>query len=271
MPDFTELKQRAAVAWSAGAFEEIADSIGDVHAVIAEALAPQPGDEWLDVACGAGHVSELAARAGATVTGIDISPRLIDVARARAVSRGLDIDYSVGDAENLDVADACFDAVSSSFGMIFAPDHDAAARELARVTRPGGRLGFSAWTPEGSIGDMLRVFAEFQPPPPLGAGVPLQWGSEEHVHERLGDAFDLKIERRLSRAEEDSLDAFWARFSQNFGPLKLLLDNLPAARAAELEAAALAHHGTKIQPDGRLVDDREYLLVTGIRHYPEAA
>ncbi len=266
MPDFTEFKQRSAVVWSTGAFEEIADSIGDVHAAIVDALVPHTGEQWLDVACGAGHVSELAAAAGATVTGIDISPRLIEVAKARAASGGLAIDYSVGDAENLDVPDAGFDAVSSSFGMIFAPDHDAAARELARVTRPGGRLGFSAWTPEGSIGDMFQVFAEFQPPLPPGAGVPLEWGSEEHVRDKLGGDFDLTIERRLSRAEEDSLDAFWARFSQNFGPLKLLLDNLPPERAAELEAAALAHHGTKIQPDGRLVDDREYLLVTGVRH-----
>jgi SAM-dependent methyltransferase len=265
MPDFTEFKQRAAVVWSAGAFEEVAESIGDVHLALVEALSPQAGDRWLDVGCGAGHVAELAAGAGATVAGIDLSPRLVEVARARAAAGGFDIAYSVGDVEELAVEDASFDVVSSSFGMIFAPDHAAAAHELARVTRPGGRLGFTAWTPEGSIGDMFKLFAAFQPPPPDGAGSPLQWGSEDYLRDRLGADFDLTVERRISRHQEDSLEEFWAAFSQNFGPVRLLLDNSPPERGAELKAAAFEHYGPKVQPDGRMVDDREYLLVTGLR------
>ncbi|MDX6481108.1 MAG: hypothetical protein QOG85_1618 [Gaiellaceae bacterium] len=265
MPDFTEFKQRAAAVWSAGAFEEVAESIADVHAALVEALDPQGGDEFLDVGCGAGHVAELAAQTGAHVTGIDLSPRLIDVAKARAQSGGFHIHYSVGDAENLDVEDASFDVVSSCFGMIFAPDHSAAAGELARVTREGGRLGFSAWTPEGSIGDMFKFFAQYQPPPPEGAGTPLQWGTEAHVHELLDGAFDLTIERRISRLENDSLDEFWERFSTNFGPLRMMLDNMPPERAAEFTEAAREHFSRCVQPDGRVVDDREYLLVTGVR------
>jgi SAM-dependent methyltransferase len=265
MPDFPEMKQLAALAWSAGAFEEVADSIGDVHASLIEALAPQPGESWLDVACGAGHVAQLAAAAGARVTGIDIAPRLIEVAKARAAAGGYEIDYRVGDAESLDVPAESFDVVSSSFGMIFAPDHDAVAREVARVLRPGGRLGFSAWTAQGTIGDMFRMLAQFQPPPPPGAGSPLAWGDEQHVRGELGNDFELTCERRTSRAEEASLDEFWSDFSTNFGPLKLLLENLEPERRAELEAAARAHYQRFEQPDGRLVDDREYLLVTGIR------
>ena len=265
MPDFTEFKERAAVVWSAGAFEEVADSIADVHAALVEALAPRPDEEWLDVACGAGNVAELAAGRGAHVAGIDLSPRLIDVAKARAAAGGFHIHYSVGDAENLDAPDASFDVVSSCFGMIFAPDHAAAAGELARVTRPGGRLGFSAWTPEGSIGEMFKTFAAFQPPPPEGAGSPLQWGAENHVRELLGADFDLTIARRTSRGEEDSVEEFWAHFSKSFGPVRMLLDNLPPERGADLEAAAMAHYGKHVQPDGRLVDEREYLLVTGTR------
>lgn len=265
MPDFTEFKQRAAVVWSAGAFEEIAESLADAHAAIVDALAPQPGEEFLDVGCGAGHLAELAAQTGAHVTGIDLSPRLIDVARGRADAGGFHIHYSVGDAENLDVPDASFDVVSSCFGMIFAPDHAAAAGELARVTREGGRLGFSAWTPDGSVGDMFKFFAQYQPPPPEGAGTPLQWGTEDHVHQLLGGSFDLTIERRMSRWEDDSLDESWDKFSQNFGPVRMLLDNLPPERAAEFTDAAREYLGRNIQPDGRLVDDREYLLVTGIR------
>ena len=265
MPDFTEFKQRAAVAWSAGAFEEVADTIADVHAALVDALAPQAGEEFLDVGCGAGNVAQLAAETGAHVTGIDLSPRLIEVAKARAAAGGFHIHYSVGDAENLDVPDASFDVVSSCFGMIFAPDHAAAAGELARVTRPGGRLGFSAWTPEGSAGEMFRFFGQYQPPPPEGAGAPLQWGTDEHVQQLLGGDFDLTIERRISPLESDSLDEAWELFSKNFGPVRMLLDNLPPERAAEFTAAAREHFGRYVQPDGRLVDNREYLLVTGIR------
>ena len=265
MTDFTELKQRAAVAWSAGAFEEVAESIGDVHAALVEALAPQPGLRWLDVACGAGHVAELAAAAGAKVTGIDISPRLIEVARARAGAGGYDIAYRVGDAESLDAGDQSFDTVSSSFGMIFAPDHGAVAREVARVLTPGGRLGFSAWTPDSTIGDLLKLLGRFQPPPPPGAGVPLAWGDERHVRDELGNDFELAFERRISRAEEASFDEFWLSFSKNFGPLKLLLESLAPERRSELEEAVREHFGRFEHSDGRLIEDREYLLVTGIR------
>jgi ubiquinone/menaquinone biosynthesis C-methylase UbiE len=265
MPDFTEFKQRAAVAWSAGAFEEMAPSIADVHAALVDALAPQPGEEYLDVGCGAGHVAELAAGTGAHVTGIDLSPRLIEVAKARAAAGGFHIHYSVGDAESLDVPDDSFDVVSSSFGMIFAPDHAAAAGELARVTRPGGRLGFSAWTADGSVGDMFKFFGKYQPPPPEGAGSPVQWGTEEHIHQMFDGTFDLTIERRMSRQENESLDEFWEFFSKNFGPVRLMLDNLPPERADEFAAATREHVSRYVQPDGRVVDERDYFLVTGIR------
>jgi ubiquinone/menaquinone biosynthesis C-methylase UbiE len=265
MPDFTELKQRQAAVWSAGSFEDVADSIHDMHVALVEALAPQPGDRWLDVGSGAGNLAELAAGAGAQVTGIDLSPRLVDVARARAEAHGYEIEYRVGDAENLDVPDGGFDKVTSSVAMIFAPDHEAAARELARVTRPGGRLAFSAWTPEGTVGEMFRAFADFQPPLPPGAGAPVAWGREEYVREKLGDAFELTIERRISRHEEESPEYAWEYFAPRFGPVKTMLDNLEPERRAEFEEIARAHFARGRQPDGRFVDEREYLLVTGTR------
>jgi SAM-dependent methyltransferase len=265
VPDFTQLKQMQSMAWSAGAFEEVADSIGDMHVALVEALRPQEGERWLDVGCGAGNVAELAAGAGARVTGIDLSPRLIEVARARAKAAGYDIEYRVGDAENLDVEDASFDKVVSSVAMIFAPDHDAAARELARVTRPGGRLAISAWTPEGTVGEMLKVFGSFQPPPPPGAGTPVAWGREEYVEEKLGDAFDLSIERRISRFADESPEHAWDFFAPRFGPVKMMLDNLDDERRAEFEQVARAHFETGRQHDGTYLDEREYLLVTGTR------
>lgn len=265
MTDFSLLKQMQSAVWSAGAFEEVADAIHDMHVAIVESLAPQAGERWLDVGCGAGNLAEIAAGAGARVTGIDLSPRLIDVAKARAQAGGFAIEYRVGDAENLDVEDASFDVVSSSVGMIFAPDHAAAASEFARVTRPGGRLGFSAWTPEGTIGEMFKVFAEFQPALPPGAGRPVEWGVDEHVREHLGDAFDLTIERRISRWDDESPEHAWEYFAPRFGPVTMMLDNLEPDRRDVFVLAAREHFEKGRQPDGSYRDDREYLLVTGIR------
>ncbi len=265
MPDFTELKQRQAAVWSAGKFEDVADTLRDMHVALVEALDPQPGERLLDVGCGAGNLAELAAGTGARVTGIDLSPRLVEVAKARAETGGYEIEYRLGDAENLDAEDASFDKVASSVGMIFAPDHDAAAGELARVTRAGGRVAFSAWTPEGTVGEMFQTLGPFQPPPPPGAGTPLMWGREDHVRERFGDAFDLSIERRISRHEEESTEVAWERFSTRFGPTKMLLDNLDPERRAEFERTMLGLMERRTQADGRFVDEREYLLVTGIR------
>jgi len=265
MADFAELKQLQAAVWSAGKFEDVADTIHDMHVALVEALGPERGDRWLDVGCGAGNLAELAAGAGARVTGIDLSPRLIDVAKERAEAGGYDIEYHVGDAENLDVEDASFDKVTSSVGMIFAPDHDAVAREIARVTRPGGHLAFSAWTPEGTVGEMFKVFAAFQPPPPPGAGAPVTWGREDHVREKLADAFELTIERRISSYEDESPEHAWEYFAQRFGPVKVMLDNLGPEQREEFEQVARAHFERSRQPDGRFVDEREYLLVTGTR------
>jgi SAM-dependent methyltransferase len=149
--------------------------------------------------------------------------------------------------------------------MIFAPDHGAVAREVARVLKPAGRLGFSAWTPDSTIADLLKLLGRFQPPPPPGAGVPLAWGDEQHVRDELGSDFELAFERRISRTEETSFDDFWLKFSQNFGPLKLLLENLEPEVRSELDEAIREHFARFEQSDGRLIEDREYLLVTGTR------
>jgi ubiquinone/menaquinone biosynthesis C-methylase UbiE len=265
MPDFTLLKQVQSAAWSAGAFEEVADSIHDMHVALVEALGPQPGEQLLDVGCGSGNLAELAAGAGARVTGIDLSPRLIGVAQQRAAAGGYDIEYRVGDAENLEVGDASFDKVVSSVAMIFAPDHEAAARELARVTRPRGRLAFSAWTPEGTVGEMLRVFGAFQPPLPPGAGSPLAWGEEGYVRDKLGGAFELAIERRISRFADESPEHAWEYFAPRFGPVKTMLENLDSDRRTAFELAAREHFEQGRQPDGSYLDEREYLLCTGTR------
>jgi len=136
---YEQLKQRQSVMWGTGPYQRITETIQDLHELVVERLAPQPGQRWLDLACGTGAMAERAAAGGALVTGIDLAPALIDTARQRAAERGLEIDYRVGDCEDLELSDASYDVVSSTCGVMFAPDHSATARELARVTRPGGR------------------------------------------------------------------------------------------------------------------------------------
>src|SRR3954469_19821774 len=154
---YKELKQKHSVVWGNGPYQNITDTLGDIHDRVIDRLAPGPGVAYLDLACGTGAVAERAAAAGATVTGVDLPPALIETARGRAAERGLDIDYRVGDCERLELADASFDAVSSTLGIMFAPDHEAADRELAPITRPGGRIALANWTPAGGLGRMFRV------------------------------------------------------------------------------------------------------------------
>ncbi len=258
-----ELKARQGVMWGEGAFDEIADTISDVHHAVAEHLAPREGERQLDLACGTGRVAELAATAGASVVGIDLAPALIEVAKRRAGERGLEIDYRVGDCEALDgVHDASFDVVSSSFGIMFAPDHPAAAGEVARVTRPGGRIALANWTADGSVGALFHAIGPFQPGPPPSS--PLDWGNEAHVRDLLGDTFELVFEPRVSTVEWESGAAMWEIMSTKFGPMVTLAASLDDARRAELAAVVIGLTEQSRRGD-HIVDDRAYLLVAGTR------
>ena len=175
---------------------------------------------------------------GADVVGIDFAPALVETAKRQAAEAGLEIDYRVGDAENLELEDASFDIVTSTFGVMFAPDQARAAAELARVTRPGGRLALATWMPDGGIGEMFRMTAPFQPPPPEGAGAPLDWGRPEHVEELLGDAFELVVRDRTSIDEErERRGATGSCSSTNFGPVKTLAESLDDDRREEFHRA----------------------------------
>ena len=258
-----ELKARQGVMWGTGAFDEIADTISDVHHAVVQHLAPGVGESWLDLACGTGRIAELAADAGASVVGIDLAPGLIEVAKRRAAERGLEIDYRVGDCEALDgVDDASFDVVSSSFGIMFAPDHEATAGELARVIRAGGRLALANWTADGSVGALFRAMGPFQ----AGAmpSNPLEWGNEAHVRDLLADSFELVFEPRVSTVEWESGAAMWEIMSTKFGPMVTLNASLDDERRAELAATVVGLTEQSRRGD-HIVDDRAYLLVTGTR------
>lgn len=223
--------------WGAGPFEAIAETIEDMHDRLVDALGVRSGETWLDVGCGTGGVAERAAARGARVTGVDLAAPLVETAAHRAHERGLAIEYGVGDVEELPFADESFDVVSSSVGSIFAPDHRATAHELARVTRPGGRLGITAWRADGRVGDFFRALASFRPPPPPGAGSPLAWGDPAYAEELLGDAFELRFSTQESVWEEASPEQMWELFSVAFGPVVMLVRTLPAERIPELKRA----------------------------------
>jgi ubiquinone/menaquinone biosynthesis C-methylase UbiE len=262
---FEELKQRQALVWGLGAFENIQDTIADVHDRTVEALAPAPGERWLELACGTGALAERAARAGALVTGVDLSPALVRTARERAREQGLEIDYRVGDCERLELEDGSFDVVSSTFGIMFAPDHAATARELARVVRRGGRLGLANWRDGGAIQEMFRMTAPFSPPPPPGAGSPFDWGAQQQVKRLLGGAFELRFEDGVSTLRAASGEENWQLFATHFGPIKAIVDTLEPDRREEFHRTWVEFFETRHAVDGGIEQPREYLLVLGTR------
>jgi SAM-dependent methyltransferase len=259
---YEELKQRQSVMWGKGPYQRITETIADLHEVVVERLAPESGDRWLDLACGTGAVAERAAAAGARVTGLDLAPVLIETATERAAELGLEIEYVVGDVERLALADASFDKVSSTCGIMFAPDHEATARELARVTAPGGRIALANWTPTGGLAQMFKVMAPYQPAPPPSS--PFDWGDERRVRELLGEPFELELEEHVSTLRVPSGEAYWELFSTSYGPTKTLADSL-GDRREELHRDWVDFFETTYQVNGEIAHPREYLLVLGRR------
>jgi SAM-dependent methyltransferase len=262
---FEELKQRHAAVWSAGPYQGVTETITDIHRLVMDRLDPQQGQELLDVACGTGAVSELAAEAGADVVGIDIAPGLIEQAKERAAERDLDIDYRVGDAEALEVEDGSFDLVTSTCGVMFAPDHQAVASELARVTKPGGRIGLVCWTPESGLAKVFALMRPYQAaPPPPGVGNQFDWGREEYVRDLLGDAFELEFEPGDSVLKADSGESIWQLFSTEYGPTKILADSLDDEQREEFHRGFVELHEQE-RANGGIEYSRTFLLTLGTR------
>ena len=259
---YEELKQRQSVVWGTGPYQNVTETLPDIHELVVERLEPRPGQQWLDLACGTGAVAERAAARGADVTGIDLAPALIETARERAAEQGLEIDYRVGDCEQLDVADASFDAVSSTCGVMFSPDHEASARELARVTRSGGRIALANWTPTGGLAKMFKVMAPYLPAPPPSS--PFDWGDEARVTELLGEAFELELEEHVSTLRVPSGEDYWELFSTSYGPTKTLADGL-GARREDLHRDWVEFFETNYRDNGEIAHTREFLLVLGTR------
>lgn len=261
---FTELKARQSAMWGNGPYERITNTIRDIHAVVIDRIDPKPGERLLDAATGTGAVALLAAERGANVVGMDLAPVLIETARELAAERGVTVQFEVGDAEAMDYEDASFDIVTSTCGVMFAPDHEAVAGELARVPRPGGRIALACWTPEGGLGQMFRMMGPFLPPPAPGVGSPFDWGREEHVRSLLGDAFDLELESHDSVLAVESGEAYWELFSTSYGPTKTAAEALDDERRAEFRQAWIDFFEGHRDGD-EVVHHREYLLTLGAR------
>jgi SAM-dependent methyltransferase len=261
---FAELKARQSVMWGNGPYERITNTIRDIHALVIERADPKPGERMLDAATGTGAVAILAAKRGADVVGQDLAPVLIDTARERGAQEGVDVRFEVGDAEAMNYDDATFDVVTSTCGVMFAPDHHAVAHELARVTKPGGRLALACWTPEGGLGQMFGMMRPFLPPPPEGAGSPFTWGKQDHVRELLGDSFDLGFEERDSVLRTADGEEYWELFSTSYGPTKTAAESLDDERREEFHQTWVDFFEARREGD-EVVHHREYLLTLGTR------
>jgi ubiquinone/menaquinone biosynthesis C-methylase UbiE len=173
----------------------------------------------LDVATGTGNVALRAARSGAQVTGLDLTPELLDVAAVRAAALGAAVEWIQGDAEALPFPDQSFDRVLSAFGIQFAPRHEITTRELVRVCRPRGAIALANWTPEGIIGQQFAILSRYLPAPPPFASSPPLWGSEQHVRD-LFSIFDveLEFERAVLAYTFASAEEPMQFYEANYGP-----------------------------------------------------
>jgi SAM-dependent methyltransferase len=217
-PDLAQVKRRQQQMWASGDFHAVAMLIQPVADVLCDAVDLQAGWRVLDVACGSGNAAIAAARCGAEVVGIDYVPSLLERGRRRVEAEGVTADLLEGDAEAIPFPDGSFDAVLSVFGSMFAPNHRQAAAELARVSRPGGRIGLATWAPDGFIGEMLKVVSAHVPPAP-GVASPVLWGSEAYLRELFGDALEgLASSERTFTFRFRSAGAFVDYFRIHYGP-----------------------------------------------------
>ncbi|MDX6583097.1 MAG: hypothetical protein QOI10_2281 [Solirubrobacterales bacterium] len=263
-----EAQQRARATWSAGDFDEIAKRIWAVGGDLVERVGVGSGDRVLDVACGTGNATIPAARAGGDAVGLDITPELLEDARRNAAEAGVEIEWVEGDAEALPFDDHSFDVVLSTFGCMFAPDQRAAATEIARVTKPGGRFGVAAWRPEGSIGRFFMTIAKHASPPPEGFQPPPLWGVRDHVGELFaGTGVELSFEDAVAHFRFDSVDQMLEEYATKFGPIVVLRAALEAEgrwEALRDDLRALYAELTVPDDDG-IAFDAEYLVTQGTK------
>jgi SAM-dependent methyltransferase len=270
MHGLTDHKQVERRTWATGDYDAMMRTEGlyAVGARLVEAVGVRPGETVLDVACGTGNAAIPAAQAGGQVTGVDLTPELLEVAGQRAEQAGVEVALREGDAEQLPFDAERFDVVVSSFGSMFAPRHEVVADELVRVLAPGGRLGIVSWTPDGAMGEFFRTAAPHLPPPPDFVDPPLSWGQERYVEELFeGTGLRLRCAREHWTITHDSVEAAVECYTTLFGPLtsgRQLAEDEGRWPAFEADLAALFQ---RLDTTGgeELTFPAEYLVVLGTK------
>jgi ubiquinone/menaquinone biosynthesis C-methylase UbiE len=253
--------------WALGDYHRFATAtVWGLGPVLVDACGVSSGQCVLDVAAGTGNVAIRAAQAGASVVASDVTPENFDAGRRAAREMGVDLEWVEGNVEALPFGDGEFDVVTSCFGAMFAPDHQATANELLRVCRPGGMIGMINFTPEGAGGDFFRVLGSYTPPPPPGTLSPLLWGTADHVRELFGSKVQsLDTTRRKYFETAPSSREYFELFKHSFGPMIAIYASLSdqPARVADLDAAFLQFIARWNQgaPEDRVQIPYEYLLV----------
>jgi ubiquinone/menaquinone biosynthesis C-methylase UbiE len=215
--DLAAVKTRQQAMWASGDFSVIGTTLQIVGETLCEAVDVEAGARVLDVACGNGNAALAAARRGCNVTGLDYVPALLRHAAVRAQAEGLELQLVEGDAERLPFEDGQFDAALSTYGIMFAPDQEQAAREITRVVKPGGKIGLANWTPSGFIGQLLVTVGRHVPPP-AGVASPIAWGIEARIHELFAGTRAIHVTRREFVFRYLSTEHFIDTFRRFYGP-----------------------------------------------------
>ena len=260
--DFTALKTRQMTAWASGDYAIIGTTLQLVGELLAEACDLRWDERVLDVAAGNGNVTLAAARRGCRITSTDYVPALLERGAERARAERLEVKFQTADAELLPFDDASFDAVVSTFGVMFAPQQQRAASELARVCRPGGRIGLANWTPDSLVGQMFKVLGR-QLPPPAGVQPPSLWGVESHLRSLFGEhAASIAVTPRIFNFRYRSAAHFVDVFRDWYGPVHKAFAALPTEAAATLQHDLLDLLNSRNRGGaGTLVVPSEYLEV----------
>jgi len=266
-PDLAAVKAKQQQTWSSGDFHVVAALIQSTAERLVDSADLRAGTRVLDVATGSGNAAIAAARLGCTVEGVDYVPDLLERGRLRAAAEGYNIRFVEGDAEALPYGDAEFDATTTIFGSMFAPDHDRAAAELVRVTKPGGTIAVASWTPTGFIGQMFKTVGGHVPPP-AGVRSPLLWGTESHLREIFGDGIaSLSVTERTFTWRFTSAQQLVDTFRTWYGPtLKAFAALDECARPAlEADLVALAESFDRLGGDDAVAIPSTYLEAVAVR------
>lgn len=261
------LTERTRRVWSAGDYDRISAGFRHEAQTFVERLGPRPGQEVLDAACGSGNLTIPAARTGARVTGFDLVPALLEAAAGWAGREQLAITFRAGTVEELPFDDAQFDVVLSMFGLMFAARPERVMAELARVTRPGGRVALANWTRAGFVGRMLAMHVARVPPPP-GFASPLLWGDEDTIRRRFdGRLWNVATTLRTLTFRYPHTPAGTAElFRAAYGPTVRTFEALDEDRRASLADDLSAHWARHHRPSASMTEvDAEYLEVVATR------